>query len=125
MIKIGQFQQNQQRTTNYPAYGAAGAVAGLASRYVVPTKDEMVQILNNNKPSIDTFVSNTATKARGEKHSALAFAAIGAAVVAGAKAISNALKPKKVEDDPNITYTDLGTIIDAQGDAAAMLLLYS
>ncbi len=106
----------EPKRRNYGTIGVSagvGALAGAASRYVIPTKAELV--------SADTFLSTAAMNARGAKRSILKFGAAGAAIAATFALIAKAIKDYR--NDESIEYTKLGALVDAP-DYACEIMWY-
>lgn len=97
-----------------------GALAGAASRYVIPTKSEFSSIVN--KDAVDTFVSNASTAARGANRSILKYGGVGALIAGGIYLLTKAFS-KKDNEPENIEYTKLGALIDAP-DYACEIMWY-
>ena len=100
---------------------ATGAVLGMTSRYVIPTKQEFGAL----RQTADTFFTNAATTARSANRSMLKYGAIGAVIAASitllAKAIKNQKKPQTYTD--TFEYSKYQALIDAP-DYACEFLLY-
>ena len=99
---------------------AAGAAAGIGSRYVIPTKNEFSQLIN--KDAVDTFVSNTATVARGSKRSMLKYGGIGAAVAVGVTMLSKLFAPKNRQYQ--VEYSKYEALMDTPADSAYAIMWY-
>ena len=102
---ISKVEPSKRNNPSLTLSAGAGALAGAASRYVIPTKDEM--------KSVDTFVSSSATAARSSGRSILKFGGIGAAVALGLNFLYRAFNVDKKPQDTTIEYTKLGALIDA------------
>ncbi len=104
-------KRNNNRTLG--ASAAVGALAGAASRYVIPTKKELA--------SADAFLSTAAMSARGAKRSILKFGAAGAVIASALALIAKAFKGHK--PDESVEYTKLGALVDAP-DYACEIMWY-
>jgi len=114
-------QQPKRNNGKLALSTAAGAVAGAAARYAIPTKTEIKNIVN--KDAIDTFVSNNATQARGAGRSVLKYAGAGALVAAGLNLLSRIFPDKNAYEKANSEYTKFGALVDAP-DYAVEIMWY-
>ena len=118
-IRPIQTTNNRKNNSHVMLSSALGAAAGIGARYVVPTKTEMSQIIN--KDAVDTFVSNTATAARGSKRSMLKYGGIGAAIAAGISIIAKAFSSKNREA---LEYSKYAALMDTPADSAYAIMWY-
>ena len=110
---------NTKRTNSHVMLSSAlGAAAGVGARYIVPTKAEFSQIIN--KDAVDTFVSNTATAARGSKRSMLKYGGIGAAIAAGISIITKVLSKNR----QTLEYSKYAALMDTPADSAYAIMWY-
>lgn len=119
MIKIETNQPTKRNNAHLMLATATGAVAGAATRYVMPTKAEMKKFSD----VADTFFSNTALNARGANRSILKYAGIGAVVAAGLNIVSKLFKKPQEQNQDTFEYSKMQTFIDAP-DYACEILLY-
>lgn len=97
-----------------------GGTVGAAARYVVPTKAEMGSLIN--KEAVDTFVSNTATAARGSQRSILKYGGIGVVAGVAISAVTNFFKQKSRELP--LEYTKYEVLEDTPADSAYAIMWY-
>ena len=117
-IKQIQTTNNKRSNSHVMLSSALGAAAGIGARYVVPTKTEFSQIIN--KDAVDTFVSNTATVARGSKRSMLKYGGIGAAIAAGISIITKAISKNRQA----LEYSKYAALMDTPADSAYAVMWY-
>lgn len=111
---ISKVEPKRRTTPSMGLAATAGALAGTAARYVIPSKVD--------KNAVDTFVS-TASK-RAQDRSILKYGGIGALIAIGANLINKALhKDENKQDDTVVEYTKLGALIDAP-DYACEIMWY-
>lgn len=119
-MQITKVESSQPKRGNgYLAMGA-GALVGAAATAILPTKQEISNIIN--KQAVDSFVSSAATKARISSRSVGKFALIGALGALGINFLSKVFAPKP-QSDTSIEYSKWGAIIDAS-DYACMVTWY-
>ena len=117
---VPSIQTTQQNSNVYKRAGIAsvlGAAAGMGARYIVPTKNELSSMFN--KEAVDTFVSSSATAARGASRSILKYGAIGALVATGIALLTKVLGGQKQND--SASYSKLGALIDAPDYAVEVM----
>ena len=106
------------RKANIGLATAAGAVAGNAMRYVLPSKNAV-----NLKQSADEFVKSASLRA--QNRSILKYAGIGALVCAGLSYAASKVFPFKKQDNPEtIPYSKYGALIDSNADSAYAVIYY-
>ena len=123
-IMIQAVQTSETTKSNYGKYAlaaGAGAIAGAGARYLLPTKTELSSIFN--KEAVDTFVTNTATQARGANRSIVKYAGIGAILAAGLKFLSKIFPSEKTYQKANLEYSKFGALVDAP-DYAVEIMWY-
>lgn len=102
--------------------GTTGAVLGAASRYYLPTKDELSLIKTHQ---MDSFFSTAKSAARAQSRSILKYAGIGALIAAGigliVKLIKDSKLPKQNQNQGKIEYTKMGALIDASDYACEIM----
>ena len=118
-IKPIQPTNNKRKNSHLMLSSAVGAAAGIGARYVIPTKSELSQIIN--KDAVDTFVSNSATAARGSKRSMLKYGGIGAAIAAGISLVAKAFSSKNREA---LEYSKYAALMDTPADSAYAIMWY-
>lgn len=119
-MQITKIESSQPKKRNgYLAMGA-GALVGATATAILPTKQEITNIIN--KQAVDSFVSSAATKARISGRSVGKFALIGALAALGINFLSKVFAPKP-QSDTSIEYSKWGAIIDAS-DYACMVTWY-
>lgn len=119
-MQITKIESSQPKKRNGYLMAGAGALAGAAATAVLPTKQEIKNIIN--KQAVDSFVSTSATKARLADRSVGKFALIGALGAMGINFLSKVFAPKP-QTDTSIEYSKWGAIIDAS-DYACMVTWY-
>ncbi len=119
--KVQTTDSNRNNYKNLALTAGVGAIAGAGARYLIPTKDEFSHIFN--KEAVDTYISNTATQARGASRSIIKYGAIGALIAAGLSLISKIMPNHKTYEKANNEYTKLGALIDAP-DYAVEIMWY-
>lgn len=118
-IKPIQTTNNKRNNSHIMLSSAVGAAVGAGARYIVPTKTELNQLIN--KDAVDTFVSNTATAARGSKRSILKYGGIGAAIAAGLSVLAKAFSSKNREA---LEYSKYAALMDTPADSAYAIMWY-
>ena len=122
MIKIESNQPIRRNNAQALLTVATGAVFGMGSRYLIPTKKEFSTL----KTQAKDFFTSTATAARGQNRSMLKYGAIGAAIAGGICLISKLLKQNSSSKEPNtdsFEYSKRQAIIYAP-DYACEFFLY-
>ena len=118
MMKIQANQPTKRNNAQLVLNTAMGAAVGCASRYVLPTKNE----LGSMKTCADTFFSNASTSARGASRSVLKYAGIGALVAGVIHLASRLFSQKAQEQTDTFEYSKYSAIIDAPEYACEILL---
>ena len=121
MMRIETNQSAKKSNAQLMLNTAAGTVAGMGARYLVPTKAEMSSLKNH----ADTFFSAAATNARGANRSMLKYGAVGAIAAATvcllSKLLTNKTDEKKYDD--TFEYSKYQALIESP-DIAAEFFLY-
>lgn len=118
MIRIESNQQTKRNNAKLMLAATTGAAAGAASRFVLPSKNELISL----KKSSDSFFSSASLAARGAKRPILKYAAIGALIATGIHAIAKAVKKPQKQTADTFEYSKYQAIIDAPEYACEILL---
>jgi len=120
-MTISAVRLTEQRTNYAVPMAAAGAALGALGRYVVPTKEEIKNVVN--KENVDAFVSSGAMATRAGNRSMVKSIGIGAAILGGISLIASKIKEAQSnkEATQNVKdYSKYGVLIDASPDAYAV-----
>lgn len=110
----------QQKKNRFVPTVALGAVGGAAVRYVVPTKNEIGQVVN--KDAFKKAASKTAALTRGESRSILKFAGFGALIAGSLNITAKAINCiKKSQDNMHYDYSKYGAFFDS-GECACEVM---
>lgn len=118
MIRIESNQQTKRSGAKLMLAATAGAAAGAASRFVMPSKNELGSLKNAK----DSFFSSASLSARSANRSILKYAAIGALIATGVHTIAKAFKKPHKENADTFEYSKYQAIIDAPEYACEILL---